>query len=226
MTSASPAILTDPDFWAGDDHAAAFATFRQTAPVAWHPEPATAWNSKGGRGFWSVTSHESVTEVSKATTVFGSRYGTEIIDQDPAVVAAAGMLNMDAPEHTRLRSIVSRVFTPRRVAGMMTDIDGRAERLVSRLLDLGSFDFVAEVADTYPAGIIADFMGVEPADLPMLVELTKKILGPLTELSYKSNLEMIAYGTEVALRRREHPTDDLVSLIVNAEVEGQKLTPE
>lgn len=219
-------VLTDPNFWATGDHAATFTKFRQKAPVVWHPEPATSWNPGGGRGFWSVTSHDLVSTVSKSTDLFGSRYGTEVIDQDQAVVSAAGMLNMDAPEHTRLRSIVSRVFTPRRVGSMMTDINGRAERLVDRLVDLGSFDFAAEVADTYPAGIVADFMGVEPADLQMLVGLTKKILGPIPEVSHRSNLEMINYGTELSNRRLKHPTADLVSTIVHAEVDGARLTPE
>ncbi|MFI6390161.1 cytochrome P450 [Nonomuraea sp. NPDC050540] len=224
--AASAEILTDPDFWQGNRQDATFRILRERAPISWQPEPVTSWNPKGGPGFWSVVTHALVTEVSRNPDIFGSRHGTEIIDLEPEVYQLAGMLNMDAPEHTRLRQIVSRVFTPRRVTAMLRDIRLRAHDIVDRMAGAGEFDFVAEVADTYPAGIVADVMGVAPSDVPDLVDLTKQILSPPPERAHHANLQMIEYGTGLARERATTPTDDLLSLLVQAEVDGRRLTPE
>ncbi|MFG3033582.1 cytochrome P450 [Streptomyces sp. NPDC048253] len=226
LRSTDPAdVLNRPEFWEGNRQDQVFRKMRQSSPVSWQSEPATEWEPKGGPGFWSVVTHELVTEVSRNPEIFGSRYGTEIIDQAPEIYQLAGMLNMDAPEHTRLRAIVSRVFTPRRINAMMHDIQQRAQKIIDKMTAMGEFDFVTEVADTFPAGIVAEVMGVAPSDVPALVELTKQILSPPPELAHRANLEMIEYGTDLALKRAAQPTDDLLSLLVKAEVEGQKLSP-
>jgi cytochrome P450 len=216
--------FSDPTFWRGSDIDRTFAELRRTQPLAWHAEPVTAWNPAGGPGFWSAVSHGLVTEVSRRPEDFGSRVGTEIIDAEPHVVANAGMLNMDAPEHTVLRSIVARVFTPRRVAAMKEHLERSADEIVAGLLRDGEFDFVKRVAETYPAGVIADVMGVDPADLPHLVELTTQILSPPPERSMRANLEMIEYGAQLVRARRKDPAGDLLSHIVQAEADGRRLT--
>jgi cytochrome P450 len=222
----TPVVLADPAFWAGSGQDHAFATLRHSAPVSWQPEPPTAWNPAGGRGYWSVTTHRLVSEVSRKGDVFGSRHGTEIQEQDPEMLAGAGMLNMDAPEHTRLRSIVSRVFTRQRVAALRAHIDARCAAMVDQLVQMGEFDFVAEAGDVYPAGIIGELMEVDPADLPMLVALTSRILGPDVDSARSANREMIAYGMGLGEQKLRSPGDDLVSLIVHADPEGQHLSIE
>lgn len=229
MTTIRPAaegVLTDPEFWSGTDQDATFREFRRTAPISWQPLPPSAWHPEGGRGFWSVTSHHLVNEVSRMSAVFGSRHGTEIHDQDERWLAAAGMLNMDAPEHSRLRSIVARAFTPRRIKEMRDHIDQRAAELVDHLTTLDEFDFVEEVGDTYASGIIGGLMAVPPEDTPMLVALTKRILGPIVDDGLRANDEMVAYGMRLAEERYGRHGDDLVSLIVNADASGTALTIE
>lgn len=219
-------VLTDPHFWRGTQQDSTFAEFRRTAPISWQSVPRSAWHPEGGRGFWSVTSHHLVNEVSRMSTVFGSRYGTEVHDQDERWLAAAGMLNMDAPEHTRLRSIVARAFTPRRIKEMKDHIEQRAAALVDHLTSLEAFDFVHEVGDTYASGIIGALMDVPPADIPMLVALTKRILGPIVDDGLRANDEMVTYGAGLAEQRYGRAGDDLVSLIVNADASGEALTVE
>lgn len=224
--SASTGVLTDPDFWSGTEQDTTFGEFRRTAPISWQPIPQSAWHPDGGRGYWSVTSHRLVNEVSRMSSVFGSRFGTEIHDQDDRWLAAAGMLNMDAPEHTRLRSIVARAFTPRRIKEMMDHIEVRARSLVDHLTTLDDFDFVAEVGDTYASGIIGGLMDVPPSDIPMLVALTKRILGPNVEDGLEANDEMVAYGMHLAEQRHGRDGEDLVSLIVNADASEEALSIE
>lgn len=223
-TSASGVVLSEPDFWLGHDQLAAFSRIRQSNPIEWQPEPQTAWAPQG-TGYWSITSHDLVREVSKAPEVFGSRYGTEIMEWPKELNDAGGMLNMDDPEHARLRNIVNRAFMPRRIAAVMDDVAQRADRLVQHLVDLGEFDFVSEVADTFPASIIGSFMGVDPVDLPHLVALTKQSLSPPEELVLPAINEIMDYGKTLAAERKKNPTDDLVSVITHADVDGGSLTP-
>jgi cytochrome P450 len=222
----TPVVLADPAFWEGSGQDRSFAALRRHAPLSWQPEPPTAWNPTGGHGYWSITTHRLVTEVSRATDVFGSRHGTEIQDQDPEMLAGAGMLNMDAPEHTRLRSIVSRVFTRQRVGALRAEIEARCSAMVDDLVRMGEFDFVTEVADVYPATIIGELMDVDPADLPMLVALTRDILGPDVDAARLANRQMIEYGARLGERKLRSSGDDLVSLIVHADPDGQHLTIE
>src|SRR4051812_7232259 len=105
--------LSDPAFWLRPDRDEGFAALRRERPVSWHEEPACAWNPDGGRGYWALTRLEDVRAVSRDVERFGSGLGTEIPDLPPDVVRTFGaMLNMDDPEHRRLRAIVSKPFTP------------------------------------------------------------------------------------------------------------------
>lgn len=222
----APSDLVDPSFWAGGPDAIkrAFAEARATSPIRWHPEPATAWDLKGGTGFWSITTHDLVTDVSRRIEHFGSRHGTEIMDEDPETLANAGMLNMDAPEHTALRAIVGRVFTPRRITALKEDLQRSAEEIVAGLGRLGEFDFVTEVAEVYPAGLISEVLGVDASEVPFLVDLTTQILSPPAERAHQANREMIAYGAELTRVRRQQPGNDLLSHIAHAEADGRRLT--
>lgn len=221
-------VLTDPGFWAApsEHQARVFAAMRRRTGVTWQDEPPTEWNPNGGRGFWSVTSHSLVSEVSRRVDVYGSRHGTEIQDLDAEIVAGAGMLNMDAPEHTRLRAIVSRAFTRQRVADLRSGIDAFCDRLLDRISDLGSFDFVDEVADVFPAAIIGQLMDVPTEDHPLLVSLTKRILSPDVGDAKLANREMIRYGMGLADMKLKTPGDDLVSRIAHADADGGHLTVE
>lgn len=216
--------LARPELWEHRHYDAVFATLRRTEPVSWQAEPVTEWAPEGGPGFWAVTTHAGVREVSRASATFVSGYGTEPFDQPPEVVETAGMLNMDAPEHTRLRRIVSAAFTRRAIEQVHEHVACHATAVVDRLEAAGEFDAVAQVADTYPAGIVSDMLGIPDADRPELVRLTHEILGPVAAARQPANLTMIRYGSELAQRRRVDPRDDLVSTIVAAEVDGERLS--
>src|SRR5712692_10374098 len=116
MLSVDEFNVSAPSFWLRPDREELFALLRRDQPVSWQTEPETIW-SDGGRGYWAVTRHADVQQVSRETKVFASGLGTELIDLPLDVARTfSGMINMDAPEHTRLRAIVNATFTPRHIA--------------------------------------------------------------------------------------------------------------
>lgn len=215
--------LGDPAFWRREDRDEAFALLRRERPISWHEVPASEWHDASA-GFWALTRHADVVAVSRDNETFISGEGTEVIDQTPEVARGAGMLNMDAPEHRRLRSIVSRAFTPHAVRQLQGHIHARASEIVERLRAIGECDLVTELVDLYPTRIIGDLVGAPESDLPELVRLTKVILGPTVEESRAANLAMIEYGRELARARTTRPREDVLSTIVHARVEGEQLT--
>lgn len=228
--------LGDPDTYAKAMPYETFARLRREAPVAWIDEPARPEHGvEAGPGFWAVTRHADVDAVSRDQATFSSWRGTTFLhDPKPHEVPLLRqmMLNMDPPEHTNLRRIVSRVFTPRAVAELVGSIEGYAATIVDRIAPKGEADFVEEVAAEMPLLVLADVLGIPGSDRHLLFDWTNQLIGyddpefGGDEKRFRSAFaEMFAYAAEETERKRATPGDDVWSRIVNAEVDGERLTP-
>jgi cytochrome P450 len=212
----------------------AFAWLREHRPVCWQAEhPVGDWPA--GPGFWAVTRHADVVRVLKSPREFSSWLGaTQIRDPDPADLPFIRrmMLNMDPPEHGRLRRIVSRAFTPRRIERFAGQVAARAREAIDGVIERGECDLAAEVTDDFPAGNLADLLGVPAADRSLLLEWTNRIIGyqdpehaevlrdargrPVNPRSPGALADMFGYARDLAARKRAHPADDVMTALATA----------
>lgn len=240
MTATASIDLHDPQsFQAGIPHEA-FAEMRNTPGLTWSPE------SGGTKGFWSVTRYEDLVTVSRDTLTYSSGAGhIQIydIDQD-ALEARASMIDMDPPVHTRLRRIISSAFTPRHVQDYRGAIKHRVADCLDELQSNGGGDWVDIVAKPIPIGVICDLMGVPEQDHNYLIGLTDHLVAgtgsePLEPNAYGNETDlrllpfnspaawaMSQYATELAGRRRNDPADDLITKLLEAEIDGERLSTE
>lgn len=218
--------LSDPDMFADGIPHALFARLRREAPVSWNPMPDEP-------GFWSVTRYEDVGAVSKDTETFSSWQGGTMISEKtlPVPVARQMMINMDPPQHTAYREIVSTAFTARRVAHLEPHIREIARNLIDRALEKGEFDLVADIAEPLPIQVIGELLGVAPEHHGKLAEWAGASAGfddprlrPEGFDPQQSFIERTVFFNELAEQRRRGPQDDLVTALTQAELDGQRLT--
>jgi cytochrome P450 len=224
------------DFWSLDDDIrdGAFATLRREAPISFWPAielPGFA----AGDGHWALTKLDDVFYGSRHPDIFSSAPGITINDQNPEVAEYFGsMIVLDDPRHQRLRSIVSRAFTPKVVARIEASVRERAHRLVASMIANhpdGEADLVSELAGPLPLQVICDMMGIPEEDHQRVFHWTNVILGvgdpDLTtdpEEFVKISMEIGAYASALAEDRRVNHHDDLTSSLVEAEVDGERLS--
>jgi cytochrome P450 len=236
-----PDIAHPATFAAGVPHEE-FARRREHEPVGWVPEPLLWRHSSGGRiahrgsGYWAVTTHEAVLSVSRRTEEFSSgAKGAFLVDpRTPGDLAMTRQLliSMDAPQHVRIRKIVTSVFSPRSVRGLLASVTAHAAGLVDEVVRAGSFDAVTDLAAQLPLLVLADLLGIPRADRHLLYAWSNHLVG-FDDPDYGGGdvdayrgtfAEAFQYALSLAARRREHPTDDLLSRIANAELDGQRLS--
>jgi cytochrome P450 len=236
--------LSDMEFWAAplDQREAAFAALRRDRPMGFFEEPEMMvdWAPQG-RGYYALTRHADILEASRQPEKFCSGQGaTSIADMPPPFLDFFGsMINMDDPRHARLRRIVSAGFTPRMLQKLEEQVQVAAGRIVDEVIDKGEIDFVTEVAARLPLKIICDMMGVPESDYDFVFNHSNTILGAgdpeytPTEDPDEIVMAILTAGQELSnmvqelgRARRENPTDDLTSALVNAEVEGEQLTDQ
>ncbi len=215
------------DTWARGVPHEAFALLRREAPVFWHPEP-------DGPGFWAVTRHADVVAVSRDPATFSSELGATFIDTQTDEALAQlrlTILNMDPPRHNRYRRLVSRGFTPRMINRLVATIERRAARIVDEVVDRGECEFVEDVAAKLPLEMICEMIGLPEADWPRMFELSNTLVGfddpdlrATPEEGEAAAAEIYAYCDAVAADRRANPRDDLMTALVQAEVDGERLT--
>ncbi|MEM8923692.1 MAG: cytochrome P450, partial [Actinomycetota bacterium] len=231
--------LHDPaTFAAGIPHEL-FARLRSTPGLVW-----SAPHGGDRTGFWSVTRHADLVEVSRDTTLFSSAVGhIQIYDIDEdALDTRASMIDMDPPVHTRLRRLVSRAFTPRHVQRYTEAIAERVDGCLDALEADGGGDWVETVAAPIPIGVICDIMGVPEEDHDYMVELSDHLVAgtssePLDPTAYGNTTELRllpfnspaahaldAYALALGERRRAEPEDDLVTKLIQADIDGESLT--
>ncbi|HVQ99868.1 MAG TPA: cytochrome P450 [Mycobacterium sp.] len=228
--------FTDPDIYAERLPIEELAEMRRAAPIWWNEQPLGQGGFDDG-GFWVVSKHKDVKEVSLHSDVFSSlektalpRYkdGTvhEQVDRGKFV-----LLNMDAPQHTRLRKIVARAFTPRAVERLRADLNERAQRIVEAAAAEGSGDFVEQVSCELPLQAIAGLMGVPQEDRKKLFDWSNQMVGDQDPEfagndAITASVELIMYGMQMAAERGKNPGQDLVTTLVQADVDGHKLSDD
>ncbi|MCW2512205.1 MAG: cytochrome [Mycobacterium sp.] len=224
------------EFWALDDEVrdGAFATLRREAPVSLQPEFIQE-GFEQGRGHWAVTRYDDVFHASRHPEIFSSAQGIVIGDQSPELAEYFGsMIAMDDPRHTRLRNIVRSAFTPRVLARIEDSVRDRARRLVEAMIAEhpdGTAELVSALAGPLPLQIICDMMGIPEEDHQKIFNWTNVILGfgdpeIATEFDAfaKVAMDIGAYASALADDRRAHPGDDLTTSLVQAELDGERLT--
>ncbi|MFG2840268.1 cytochrome P450 [Streptomyces zaomyceticus] len=233
---------TDPDLLRDRIPFPEFARLRQTAPVWWCPQP-RGITGFADDGYWAVTRHADVKYVSTHPELFSSNENTAVIrfnehiTRDQIEVQKLIMLNMDPPEHTRVRQIVQRGFTPRAIRNLETALRDRAHAIVDearRGADAdGTFDFVTRVAVELPLQAIAELIGVPQDDRSRIFDWSNKMVAyddpeyAITEeIGAEAAMELIGYSMNMAASRKECPAADIVSQLVAAEGQGNLSSDE
>jgi cholest-4-en-3-one 26-monooxygenase len=228
--------FTDPDIYAERLPIEELAEMRKVAPIWWNEQPEDV-GGFGDGGYWVVTKHKDVKEVSRRSDVFSSlektalpRYADGTVDTQ-IDTGKFVLLNMDAPHHTHLRKIVSRAFTPRAVELLRADLAERARDIVNKAAAEGSGDFVEQVSCELPLQAIAGLMGVPQEDRMKLFHWSNQMVGDMDPEfagndAISASVELITYGMQLAAERSDKPGDDLVTKLVQADVEGHKLSDD
>ena len=221
-------------FWSRDDDLrdGAFATLRRESPITFF---GTAENFASGAGHWALTRYDDIHFASRHPEIFSSSPNITLGDQTPELSEYFGsMIVLDDPRHQRLRSIVSRAFTPKVVARVETSVRERARGLIAEMVAHhadGHADLVAGLAGPLPLQVICDMMGIPAEDYDKIFAWTNIILGfgdPDLTTDFdefaRAAIEIGAYAHELAERRRARPHEDLTTNLVEAEVDGERLT--
>ncbi|WP_240139503.1 cytochrome P450 [Streptomyces sp. MUM 178J] len=248
--------FTDPDLLQSRVPHPEFAEARGTAPVWWCAQP-TGISGFQDSGYWAVTRHADVRYVSTHPELFSSHTNTavirfnESISRDQIDVQKMIMLNMDPPEHTRVRQIVQRGFTPRAVRSLENALRSRARSIVETALQsagkpedgkpgggkpgggVRSFDFVTNIAVELPLQAIAELIGVPQEDRARIFDWSNKMAAyddpeyaVTEEIGAEAALEIVTYAMNLAAARKECPAEDIVTQLVAAEGEGNLSSDE
>ena len=235
-------LAVNKSFVVGVPHEA-FDALRRNGGIAWHTEPPAAGMLGADNpmlrfvdspGFWVVTSHALVNEVDRDQKRFSSEAGgtsMPSMSEDSLGLFRQMMLNMDHPRHTRLRRILQPVFTPRSIERLRASIEENAREIVGGLE--GDVDLVTTVSAEMPLRVLADLFGMPRKDRRLMFEWSNALMGadnPGADQHATDSMAamagMMAYGLTMAEARRAEPRDDIVSRIVNAEVDGERLTDD
>jgi cytochrome P450/nitrite reductase/ring-hydroxylating ferredoxin subunit len=234
--------LTDLDRWVEGVPHEWFALLRREAPLHWQDE-------LDGRGFWSFTRYDDIVAVSKDYESYSSETGgTSLQDLTPEELELRkSMIDTDPPRHTRLRAIVNQGFTPKVLNAYEGRIRGLAGEILSHAFQHETFDWVEQVASEIPMWVFSEIMGLPVEDRRLLIELGDKLLGntdpevmgagavaevtlrdaELRKLPFSSPYaaDLMAYGNRLGEARRREPRDDITTRLVEAEVDGGRLSP-
>ena len=188
--------------------------------------------------FYAVIRHAELVEISRQPEVWCSGRGSTSIPDMPAEAMEyfGSFITMDDPRHARLRGIVSRSFTPRRLEKVIDSVEVICQELIDGFCEKGSVDLVQEISAPFPLLVICDMMGIPRSEFRTVLEATNVILGagdpemlggrdPFTAI-LEAGITLTGLMTELAEARRANPTDDLTSALVHADVEGEFLTKE
>ncbi len=233
------ANILDPDVYVHGVPHAAFERLRDQDPVSWWPEP-------DGPGLWAVTRYDDVVAVSRQSQVFSSAKGIRIEDMQPDELAARRtMMELDPPAHTTYRRLVQPPFSFREMASYGQALRLMARSVIAEARAHATFEFVELLARQLPMRMLGTLLGVPDQDGPWLVRRGDALIGnadpEVTDtpvgladtdayrlLPFRSpvSLELFAYAAEQARRRREHPTDDVISLLLRPTRDGAPLSED
>ncbi len=233
-----PTALTDLDAWERGVPYGSFARLRREAPVAWFDE------DRPNRGFWSVHRYATIVEISRDTAGFSSATGVSFEEPTAEDMAARRtIIDMDPPSHTKLRKVLAPSFTPRAVAVYEHFVRSLTSVALDEALPLGEFDFVGHVAREVPIRVLGRIMGLPDGNLNEFVELGDKLIAntdpEVTDVVWGRDdtdefrlypfrspygKQLWDLGRALVQDRLRQPGDDLLSTVLAAEIEGQKLT--
>ena len=228
--------FTDPDIYTERLPVEELAELRKSAPIWWNEQPLGVGGFDDG-GYWVVTKHKDVKEISRRSDVFSSMTKTALPRYKEGTVGDQiergkfVLLNMDAPHHTHLRKIISRAFTPRAIEMLRDELRERANAIAETAAREGSGDFVEQVSCELPLQAIAGLMGVPQDERKKLFDWSNQMVGDM-DPEFESNdaigasIELIMYAMQMAADRNANPRDDLVTKLVQADVEGHKLSDD
>ncbi len=236
---ASDADLGSLDFWGqpAEERDRYFARLRDEAPISRHepPEDILGLPEQERQSYWAIVRYEDVRNISRDPQRFCSGLGTQFADAPPEFLEASmSFLAMDAPRHTKLRGLVSAAFTPRQVARIEEGIRANARRIVEEAAPGGGGDFVELIAKLLPLVTISDMIGVPEADRERIVAAADLLIttsdpevfgerAPIEVLG-EALWTLTEFASELAAHREQHPGEDLMTGLVQAEVDGERLT--
>jgi cholest-4-en-3-one 26-monooxygenase len=227
--------FTDPDLYAQRLPLEEFAELRRSAPVWWNAQP-RGCSGYDDEGYWVVSRHADVREVSRNSEVFSTWQNSAIIrfneemTRDKIEMQRFIMLNIDPPEHTKMRGIISRGFTPRAINGLRDALSARAERIVAAALREGTGDFVTEVARELPLQAIAELLGIPQEHRGKIFDWSNQMVAyddPEFQVDPAvAAAEMLGYSMNMADERRRCPMNDIVTKLVQADLDGEALSSD
>ncbi len=231
---ASGLDLTDPDLYAIRVPEEELAELRRAAPVWWNSQPTDMGFADDG--FWALTRHSDVVAVSRDSETWSSEENGVIIrflrgtTREEIEMQRVIMLNIDPPQHTKLRGIVSRGFTPRAINDLRDVLALRARQIVTAAVVKDSGDFVTDVACELPLQAIAELLGVPQEDRHKIFSWSNRMVG-YDDPDYAADegdaaAELLGYSMVMAADRRACPRDDIVTKLVHAQVDGGELTED
>jgi cholest-4-en-3-one 26-monooxygenase len=208
-----------------------FAYLRRTAPAYWHTET-------DGPGFWAITRHEDCVTVNRDAQRFSSyRKGTFLWEtpEDQLEQQRLMMVTMDPPLHTRYRRLVNKGFTPRMIGELQQSIHGVADEIIDGICESGSADFVIDVAAELPLVVLAELLGVPSEDRSKMFDWSNRMIGR-DDVEYQGDqaaaeenaalaaVELFGYAAQLYEQKRAHPGGDLMSVLTQVELDGERLS--
>jgi cytochrome P450 len=222
--SETPLVYNPYDYAIHEDPYPTYARLRAEAPLYQNPD----------QGFWAISRHVDVESAFRDSATFSNSHGVSLdkAASGPHASRTMSFLAMDPPKHTRMRSLVNRGFTPRRVAEMEDRIRALAVGHLDRSLQEDSFDWVGGFAGKLPMDVISELIGVPESDrdeLRMWADLLvhrEEGVEDVPPSGMEAALNLVGYYTEMIEQRRKARTEDLTSALIDAEIDGDRLTDE
>jgi cytochrome P450 len=230
--------LSSKAFWAlsAKEREVSFAELRKNCPLSWQPPVEDSWlPDPTDRGYWAVVRHADIVEVSRRSDIFVSGQGVQFENLPPDVLRGSqSILALDPPDHTKIRKLISAAFTPRQVKRIDSQIQINAREVVDAIALRGEAEFVSEVAAILPMRTVCDMIGIDRSEQENVAHAAEVIMGwndpdvrggrGRDEALAEVGLYLTKLARSLAKDRRSNPRDDLISALVNAEVDGERLT--
>ncbi len=225
------ADLNDLDLFSDGQPHDVFRRLREEAPVFWNPE-------KDGPGYWVITRYDDIVQISKKPRIFSNALGGHYISYDSMGITDPEaqnaflhmLLAMDPPEHNVHRRLIAPAFNPNIVRKFEDGVRHKVRELLDRIASRGECDFVTEVATPLPLWTLSELLGVPEVDRQDIIKWSNEALALLDPDYFASPeagqhvfVKMFDYGKRIMALRREHPADDLTSIMANTRIDGEGL---
>ena len=225
MTLTTEPLVLDPfDYGFQDDPYPTYAWLREHEPLHHNPH----------LDLWALTRHADIADAFRTEGTFSNAWGVAIEESawGPDAHKVMSILGMDPPRQNRLRALVSRGFTPRRVSGLLPRIQALTDRYLAECLERGSFDWITDFAGKLPMDVISEMMGVPEEDRAEvrrqadIVVHREDSLYDVPPAGAEASMWLVVYYQAMVDERRRQPTDDLTSALIEAELDGERLSDE